>query len=143
MTLQLPSILIIDDNEDDRYLLRRMLRKLNITERIFEADNGQRAMEFLSDSAGQGAAHPGQFPPKLVFLDINMPLMDGFLFLEQFRELRRRPEYASVVVMMFTSSNLTWERERASEFEFVKGGITKMPSDMNALRAAIEAAVTR
>jgi CheY-like chemotaxis protein len=143
MSLQLPSILIIDDNEDDRYLLRRMLRKLNITDRIFEVDNGQRALEFLTDLTGQQAAYPGQFPPQLVFLDINMPLMDGFLFLEQFRQLYRRNEYASVVVMMFTSSNLTWERERASEFEFVKGGITKMPPDAETLRAAIEAALSK
>jgi CheY-like chemotaxis protein len=143
MTLKLPSILIIDDNEDDRYLLRRMLRKLDITQRIFEADTGQRALDFLTDLTTQQTAYPGEFPPQLVFLDINMPLMDGFLFLERFRQLYRREEYSSVVIMMFTSSNLTSERERASEFEFVKGGITKMPSDTEALRAAIEAALSK
>jgi CheY-like chemotaxis protein len=143
MTMKLPSILIIDDNEDDRYLLRRMLRKLDITQRIFEADNGQRALEFLADLSTQQAAYPGEFPPRLVFLDINMPLMDGFLFLERFRQLYQRKEYSSMVIMMFTSSNLTSERERASEFAFVKGGITKMPSDTESLRAAIEAALSK
>lgn len=141
--MKLPSILIIDDNEDDRYLLRRMLRKLDITQRIFEADNGQRALEFLADLGTQQAAYPGEFPPQLVFLDINMPLMDGFLFLERFRELHQRKEYSSVVIMMFTSSNLTSERQRASQFEFVRGGITKMPSDTETLRAAIEAALAK
>jgi hypothetical protein len=38
---------------------------------------------------------------------------------------------------------LTSERERASEFAFVKGGITKMPSDTESLRAAIEAALSK
>lgn len=140
MSLELSSILIIDDNEDDRYLLRRMLRKLQIARRVFEADNAETALELLSDPK-QAELYPNEFPPALIFLDINMPLRDGFVFLEKFERLRARPDYARTVVLMFTSSNLRSERVRASEFEFVRGEVAKMPPDAETLRVAIERAL--
>ena len=123
------SVLIVDDNEADRYLLRRQITEAGITDQIFEADDGKAAIDFLEDYDQKKKEHPEKFPPILIFLDINMPLMNGFEFLERFSKLRQSEfDYNSTVLMMFTSSEREEDRQKAFDHDFVKGFITKMPT---------------
>jgi signal transduction histidine kinase/CheY-like chemotaxis protein len=93
-------VLIVDDNDLDRYLLRQHLKNLHLA--------------ISEETAGMaGIAHATANRPDLIFLDLTMPDMTGFEVLE---ELRRRPETAAIPVVIVTSRILSAsERRRLSE----------------------------
>jgi signal transduction histidine kinase len=92
-----PTILVIDDDEVSRYLLRNLLHGTNF--RISEASNG---------SEGLKTAHAIQ--PVVVFLDLNMPDLSGFEVLER---LKNEPKTAEIPVIVYTSKVLD-EKEVAT-----------------------------
>jgi CheY-like chemotaxis protein len=118
------NVLIVDDSELDRYILKRQLKELGV-ESVIEKDDGSTALEFLNDYDKNRALYPNEFPPVIIFLDINMPKVNGFDFLEKFAKMRTRNELASIVVSMYSSSEKKEDKERASEFDFVQGFIVK------------------
>ena len=136
-----PSILLVDDSEADRYLMIRLLQKLGHEGRLFEAENGQEAIEFLRNREEQIAKYGQEFPPLLVFLDINMPLLNGFEFLKEFDGLRVPLDYDSVVILMVTSSSRDTDRSRADAFDFVGGYVEKFPRTADELRSALHDAL--
>ena len=84
------SILIVDDNASDRYLLKRHLEGLGFPVKFFETEDGVEALEFFKNYEKNRELYPKDYPPMIVFLDINMPRMNGFAFLEEFSKLRNR-----------------------------------------------------
>jgi signal transduction histidine kinase/CheY-like chemotaxis protein len=89
---KLPSdrVLIIDDNERDRYLLKHLLRAMNVP--VSEASNG-----------ADGLAKAREECPRLIFLDLAMPEMSGF---EVFRNLKSDPRTRDIKVVINTSMRL-------------------------------------
>src|SRR5262245_53691386 len=93
------TVLIVEDDERTREMLRRTLQKEGW--QIREAANGRLGLEQLS----QGV-------PGIILLDLMMPEMDGFTFMQQ---LRRRPDCRQVPVIVITAKDLTDEdRHRLS-----------------------------
>lgn len=88
--------LVIDDDPDSRARLRKALERDGWAVR--EAENGRDGLDRLD------AAQPG-----VVLLDLTMPVMDGFKFLER---MRARPDCAAVPVVVLTALDLTWEDRR-------------------------------
>lgn len=119
------SILIVDDSKTDRYVLRRRLDRCPFDTLITELSDGQEAIEFFSDYEVKRAHDPEKFPPLLVFLDINMPRVNGFGFLEAFDKIREEHGIKSTVVIMFTSSPLQEDKDRAQQWSFVRDFIVK------------------
>jgi signal transduction histidine kinase/CheY-like chemotaxis protein len=91
----LRRVLIIDDSDADRYLLRQRLKNLSLA--IFEERAGK-----------PGIGRAAETRPDLIFLDLTMPDMTGFEVLD---ELKRRPETMTIPVVVVTSRLLT-DRER-------------------------------
>ncbi|QHJ13122.1 Chemotaxis protein CheY [Paraglaciecola mesophila] len=123
------NVLIVDDSELDRYILRRQLTGLGV-EHIVEKDDGSSALDYLKDYDRNYQLFPGKFPPIIIFLDINMPKVNGFDFLDEFAKIRRQFDFRSCVVAMYSSSERTEDKERALKYEFVsrylvKGEITE------------------
>lgn len=87
------SALVVDDEADTRDILRRQLESDGWS--VVSASNGRQALEMLSAR-----------PPALILLDLIMPEMDGFQFVE---ELRKRPEWREIPVVVVTSKDLTSE----------------------------------
>lgn len=119
------SVMIVDDNEADRYILKRYLNKANIVDKIFEANDGKEALSFFEAHEENKAKHTKDYPPSILFLDVNMPLIDGFEFLEKFNTIRQKVGAESVVIMMFSSSGRQEEKDRALAFPFVKDYLIK------------------
>lgn len=117
-------IAIVDDDEVDRYLVKRKIGKCEDFGELIEVDSGDDFLDayFPEDATGAG---PEQ-NPLLVLMDVNMPGRNGF---ETAAEIQRRVEQRAgpggVVIMMFTSSNNHHDKQRAEELEIVKGYISK------------------
>ena len=103
------TILIVDDNEDDIYALKRALKKSNVTNPQQVVTHGREAVDYLS---GTGKfADRSQFPlPCLVFLDLKMPFLDGF---EVLTWIRQQPALADIVVVILTGSDEVKDHQRA------------------------------
>lgn len=108
---QVTTILIVDDNPNDRRLIRRLLRARKHY-RIVEARNGAEALALVEDAA-----------PDLIVADLTMPELDGFTLLEQ---LKQNPATAAIPVVVVSAKALTREDRHIldlySESVWTKGG---------------------
>ncbi len=112
MSTQLNCILLIDDDEPTNFLNRLTLEQAGCVRHIRVAQSGQEALDYLrSCGANDPVANPpvkvsGASPrPDLIFLDINMPAMDGWEFLERYRSLPSDRKADIVLIMLTTSLN--------------------------------------
>jgi CheY-like chemotaxis protein len=95
------AILLVEDNEDDQFLMKRALKEAGITNPLLVAEDGQQAMDYLS-GAGRYADRQ-QFPfPAVVFLDLKLPFKNGHEVLSWIRE---QLHLNSLIVVILTSSN--------------------------------------
>lgn len=108
--LTIRKILSVDDSEADQYLNTMRIKEAEPEAEVRCAADGEQALEMLRE--------PG-YSPDLVLLDINMPRMDGFEFLEAYAEEFK--DDVPAVVLIMTSSNQQADRERTAKFPFVKG----------------------
>ena len=116
--------LIIDDEEIDVYQVDRMLKKTKKAEYFYSFSDGKEALEHFKSFEESQKKFEGYFPPTIILLDINMPRMGGFEFLENLMELPEGKICQSVILML-TSSSLERDRERAQKFAIVKDYIEK------------------
>ncbi|PCI59381.1 MAG: hypothetical protein COB37_11615 [Kordiimonadales bacterium] len=120
------SVLVIDDDDVDQYIAKRALKKWGFEGHLFQERDGLNALEFLENYTNNADQWAEQFPPTLILLDINMPRLDGFEFLEKFEKLREQIEgLNSSIVMMFSSSQREEDKTRALSYDFVHDYITK------------------
>jgi len=101
MRKRLACVLLVDDDEPTNFLNRVTLEEAGCSERIEVAQSGQAALDYLRQS-GENPSYP---IPNLIFLDINMPAMDGWEFLLRYNELSKTQRAEVVVVMLTTSLN--------------------------------------
>ena len=116
------DVAVVDDNEFDRYIVRRRLSRSDVFGEVSEAADGD---EFLADMYAEDVC-PTLRPPLLVLMDVNMPRKDGFDTVEEIQDRMsagKGPE--SIVVMMYTSSDNPSDKSRADELSTVKGYIVK------------------
>ncbi len=101
MKRKLNCILLIDDDEPTNFLNRMVIEEVDCTERIETMQSAREALKYLTNSTPTG-----NYPrPDLVFLDINMPAMDGWEFLEKYNQLPEDQKAKIIVVMLTTSFN--------------------------------------
>ena len=96
--------LLVDDDPATNYLNRKLLQRLSVTVQVREARNGQEALQLLATSCTDPVAPAC---PALIFLDVNMPVMNGFDFLDAYQQLPLAQQRAIVIVMLTTSLHPT------------------------------------
>lgn len=109
MTEAARTILLVEDNEDDVFVFKRVLQKAAIDNPLQIATNGQKAIDYLGGIAQHGNRELSPLP-FLVFLDLKLPYLSGF---EVLRWIRSRPELNSILVIVLTSSPEEKDHERA------------------------------
>ncbi|HEV8512367.1 MAG TPA: response regulator [Cyclobacteriaceae bacterium] len=103
------NVLLVDDDSIFNFLNERTLQSLGFVNDIHTALNGKQAIELFNDYFG------GSKPlPDIILLDLNMPIMDGFSFLEAFRRLDL-PGKDQVKVVIVTSSDSPDDIKRAKD----------------------------
>lgn len=117
---KLNCILLVDDDEPTNFLNKMILEDVNCAKTIEVAESGRSALTYL-EKASQKGNHSS---PDLIFLDINMPAMNGWEFLEQYSSLKQRHK-ANVVIVMLTTSLNPDDRAKASKIPDVSGFETK------------------
>ena len=100
MGQRLNCILLIDDDEPTNFLNKMTLEQSGCTEYIRAVQSGQEALHYL-EGCGEGRSPR----PDLIFLDINMPAMDGWEFLERYKVLPPERKADIVLIMLTTSLN--------------------------------------
>ena len=108
----LPLILVVDDLEEDTFLIRTSLEKANVDCTFQAVRSGEEAISYLK---GEGKYRDRQeFPlPDLILLDLKMIGMDGFEVLEW---IRQHPTLRTLRVVVLTSSDQMQDVNRAYEF---------------------------
>jgi CheY-like chemotaxis protein len=103
MNQKLNCILVIDDDEPTNFFTRIILEEADCCNHIKTVQSGQEALDYLAQSEKPGA-DPNLYPsPDLIFLDINMPAMNGWEFLDEYRKLSIAPQHKMIMVMLTTS----------------------------------------
>lgn len=115
----LPAILLVDDDATTNFLNQRLLSRLSVSPQVHVALNGAEALSWLQACCQQA---PETFPV-LILLDLNMPVMNGFEFLEAYQQLPAAPRQHTVIVML-TTSTLDADQLRARQLP-IAGYLTK------------------
>ena len=122
------QIILIDDSEIDLFIQRRFLEVFNFGKQLKTFVSARTALDWLSTVNGTDT-------PQLIFLDLNMPDVDGFGFLLQFSKLPP-PLREGIRIVILTSSNSRTDLDKALAFENVVHFITKplKQSDIESLK---------
>lgn len=131
------KVMLIDDTEVDAFISKRMLTNSNFSSEIMEFYSAEKALDFLIENRENT-----EVLPQVIFLDIHMPAMDGFDFLDKFSsEMGEAGEFCKVV--MLSSSNDEKDLSQLKKYTNVLKHLTKplKKEELRELDLAIHATI--
>ncbi|PQJ75630.1 response regulator [Polaribacter gangjinensis] len=116
---KLDTILLIDDDPATNFLHKYVLQKESCAENIVSFQSAEEALEYIKDTIKNGFHFP-----ELIFLDINMPRMNGWEFIEEYNKISKQNKISKIVVMLTTSLD-TKDREKAESIKEINEFLSK------------------
>ncbi len=111
---KLKRILLIDDDVNTNFYNRILFEQAKVSDDILEFQNAEKGLDYLKN----------ENEVSLILLDINMPIMNGWQFLEAYEQLNEKQKEAIIVVMLTSSINID-DQEKAAKYDSVKKFIRK------------------
>jgi len=105
------DVFVVDDDKIFHFIIKKLLVNNNINVTPFFFENGLQAIEGIKRKLDKE-----ETPPDLILLDINMPILDGWQFLEEFKSIKNKIQ-KEVVIYIISSSDNTVDRNRANDFK--------------------------
>jgi DNA-binding response OmpR family regulator len=122
--IQINRVMVIDDDKDDQQFIRRAINDLFPNMECISISNGKDALKFIDENPP---------PPSYIFLDLNMPYLNGFEFLKEFKKERGNIE---TTVYIYSTSSNPRDKEKAKSLG-ADDYIVKY-SDLNSLKARLK-----
>jgi CheY-like chemotaxis protein len=122
--------MVIDDNEIDLYIAEMLMATAGFAEKVVCVGSAKEALAYLKPLS----ADPDELP-QFIFLDINMPEMTGFDFLNEYQHLAENIR-KKCIIMMLTTSLDEEDRKKAGHNQFVRKFLNK-PLDRDKLALCI------
>ena len=113
------KVMVIDDNEMDLYISKRIIERHAFAEEVLLMESAKDALAFFEANADNV-----ENLPSLIFLDINMPDMNGFEFLEAYNALSETVKRNSIIMMLTTSVH-DEDIQRADKCPYVRNYLNK------------------
>jgi CheY-like chemotaxis protein len=117
------TVLLVDDNDTDNFIHKRIIELAGFSKNIIVKNSGKSALEFLESNQVTPDNIPG-----VVFLDINMPIVDGFVFLFEYDNFPEEIKQKCKIVILSSSDNKK-DIDRIVDNEYVVHFITKPLSE--------------
>jgi CheY-like chemotaxis protein len=124
----LKNVLLVDDDDVTLMICKLRLKKSQFCEDVYTADNGEEAIQFFRDQVNLPPSE--RTIPELIFLDINMPILNGWDFLEEF-DRSFSPMFPHIKIKILSSSVDPKDQEKAAKHPLIMGFITKPLTDDN------------
>lgn len=93
-------VMLVDDNDTDNFISRRIIEITKFADEVVIKNSGKSALEYLEDHKTNHTKLPD-----LIFLDINMPIVDGFVFLYEFEKFDYTIKDKCKVIILSSSDN--------------------------------------
>lgn len=116
-------VMLVDDNDTDNFIHKRVIELTGFAENIIVKNSGKTALEYLETNKNNLANLPN-----IIFLDINMPIVDGFVFLFEYENFPEQLKEKCKVVIL-SSSDSKRDIDRIVDNEYVINFITKPLSE--------------
>lgn len=125
------SICIVDDDSVYQFTIRKAIEKLKLAKNVIVFSDGEEALDFMLDNLNDQAELPD-----IILLDINMPIMDGFQFLDEYVKIKPKVG-KSITIYMVSSSVDPIDIRKAKSYSEVSDYIVK-PIRSGELKALVE-----
>ena len=102
---RISSVLLIDDDETTNYINKLTITRAGIAGELLVSLNGKEAIELIQSRCELSEASGENCVPDLILLDINMPIMDGFGFLDALSKMEAMQNHEVVIAVLTTSAN--------------------------------------
>ncbi|MCK0157273.1 response regulator [Cellulophaga sp. F20128] len=125
------NICIVDDDDIYQFTIIKTLKSFNLPKNIIAFADGEEALNFMLDNLGEDAKLPD-----VIFLDINMPIMDGFQFMDEY--IKIKPKVGKPITIYMVSSSVDpVDIERAKNISAISDYIIK-PIRQGQLKTILE-----